>query len=336
MRFYGDAPEFGTDWANEVKATVYYPAENDTWTEDVRKDYGGTLTWVEWTPGKAAAQLRGVHTGGHDGDGLRFTGLIAGAPYVLLVARDRGRGLLDSGNLLYIAQGTAEADGTLRFPVRWAETGAFAGLFGQGGGTLAALACDGTGCPGSGFADMPRPGNWAHAGIDFALSNGLFNGTSATTFAPSGDMTRAMLVTVLWRLDGTPAPAGENGFSDVPAGKWYTKAVTWAAENGVVNGVGSGRFDPEGRVTREQIAAILFRYAQKKGCDTAARAELAAFPDGGDVSRYAREALSWANAAGLVNGTNTPQGVRLDPKGNATRAQVATILMRYVRNVVRG
>ena len=291
---------------------------------------------MEWTPDKAAGQLRGVHTGGQDGDGLRFTGLTAGAPYVLLVARDRGRGLLDSDNLLYIAQGTAEADGTLRFPVRWTETGAFAGLFGQGGGTLAALACDGTGCPGSRFVDMPRPGNWAHAGIDFALSNGLFNGTSATTFAPRGDMTRAMLVTVLWRLDGTPAPAGENGFSDVPAGKWYTKAVTWAAENGVVNGVGSGRFDPEGRVTREQIAAILFRYAQKKGCDTAARAELAVFPDGGDVSRYAREALSWANAAGLVNGTNTPQGVRLDPKGNATRAQVATILMRYVRNVVRG
>ena len=182
---------------------------------------------------------------------------------------------------------------------------------------------------------MPRPGNWAHEGIDFALENGLFNGTSATTFVPGGDMTRAMLVTVLWRLDGTPAPTGVNSFSDVPTGKWYTRAVAWAAENGVVNGMGNGRFDPEGRVTREQIATILFRYAQKKGFDVSARAELSAFPDGGSVSRYAREALSWAYAEELITGTRTAQGILLAPQGNATRAQVATILMRYVKNIVR-
>ena len=195
--------------------------------------------------------------------------------------------------------------------------------------------CDGgANCPGSRFTDMPAAGNWAHAGIDFALKQGLFNGMSATTFEPDGSMTRAMLVTVLWRLDGSRAPAGRNTFTDVPGGQWYTDAVTWAAENGVVNGVGSGKFEPDGRVTREQIATILFRYAAKR-YDTSARADLSVFPDAGRVSAYAREALAWANAAGLVNGTDNGHGLILDPQGDATRAQVAAILMRYVKNIVR-
>ena len=147
-------------------------------------------------------------------------------------------------------------------------------------------------------------------------------------------MTRAMLVTVLWRLDGSRAPAGRNTFTDVPGGQWFTDAVTWAAENGVVNGVGSGKFEPDGRVTREQIATILFRYAAKR-YDTSARADLSVFPDAGRVSAYAREALAWANAAGLVNGTDNGHGLILDPQGDATRAQVAVILMRYVKNIVR-
>ena len=187
---------------------------------------------------------------------------------------------------------------------------------------------------GSRFTDMPAAGNWAHAGIDFALKQGLFNGMSSTTFEPDGSMTRAMLVTVLWRLDGSRAPAGRNTFTDVPGGQWYTDAVTWAAENGVVNGVGSGKFEPDGRVTREQIATILFRYAAKR-YDTSARADLSVFPDAGRVSAYAREALAWANAAGLVNGTDNGHGLILDPQGDATRAQVAAILMRYVKNIVR-
>ena len=195
--------------------------------------------------------------------------------------------------------------------------------------------CDGgANCPGRRFTDMPAAGHWAHAGIDFALKQGLFNGMSATTFEPDGSMTRAMLVTVLWRLDGSRAPAGRNTFTDVPGGQWFTDAVTWAAENGVVNGVGSGKFEPDGRVTREQIATILFRYAAKR-YDTSARADLSVFPDAGRVSAYAREALAWANAVGLVNGTDNGHGLILDPQGDATRAQVAVILMRYVKNIVR-
>ena len=116
----------------------------------------------------------------------------------------------------------------------------------------------------------------------------------------------------------------------MPDGTWYTDAVTWAAENGVVAGIGNGRFDPDGSVTREQTAVILFNYAQSKGYDVSARADLSVFPDAGSVSGWAEEALSWANASGAVRGTQTI----LNPQGSASRAQVAMILMGYVEHAV--
>ena len=144
-------------------------------------------------------------------------------------------------------------------------------------------------------------------------------------------MTRAMLVTVLWRYAGRPE-AGKNPFTDVPAGQWYTEAVTWAAENGVVSGVGNGRFAPNGNITREQMASILFRYAKLTGLDTSKRGELAGFPDEGQVSSWAREALSWAVGEGIISGTAEGGRTILKPQGTATRAQVASILMRFIRN----
>ena len=147
-------------------------------------------------------------------------------------------------------------------------------------------------------------------------------------------MTRAMLVSVLWRLAGEPAPKGANTFDDVPDGTWYTDAVTWAAENGVVAGIGNGRFDPDGSVTREQTAVILFNYAQSKGYDVSARADLSAFPDAGSVSDWAQSALAWANASGLISGAVRGTQTILDPQGSASRAQVAMILMGYVEHVV--
>ena len=155
-----------------------------------------------------------------------------------------------------------------------------------------------------------------------------------TAFAPNATMTRAMLVSVLWRLAGAPAPKAPNTFVDVPDGAWYTDAVTWAAENGVVSGIGGSRFDPSGFVTREQTAEILYNYAHSKGYDVSARADLTAFPDAGSVSGWAEEALSWANAAGLINGTVRDGRTILDPQGSASRAQVAMILMNYVEHVV--
>lgn len=183
------------------------------------------------------------------------------------------------------------------------------------------------------FTDVVA-GTWYYGAAAYAYNNGLFAGMTPTTFAPNATMTRAMLVSVLWRLAGEPAPKAPNTFVDVPDGAWYTDAVTWAAENGVVSGIGGSRFDPSGFVTREQTAEILYNYAHSKGYDVSARADLTVFPDAGSVSGWAEEALSWANAAGLINGTVRDGQTILDPQGSASRAQVAMILMNYVEHVV--
>lgn len=183
------------------------------------------------------------------------------------------------------------------------------------------------------FTDVVA-GTWYYGAAAYAYNNGLFAGMTPTTFAPNATMTRAMLVSVLWRLAGAPAPKAPNTFVDVPDGAWYTDAVTWAAENGVVSGIGGSRFDPSGFVTREQTAEILYNYAHSKGYDVSARADLTAFPDAASVSGWAEEALSWANAAGLINGTVRDGQTILDPQGSASRAQIAMILMNYVEHVV--
>ncbi len=181
------------------------------------------------------------------------------------------------------------------------------------------------------FRDL-EIGSWYTQGVEFAYERALFNGVSDNSFAPDASMTRAMLVTVLWRYAGKPVE-GKNEFTDVPNKSWYTEAVAWAAHNGIVNGVGNNRFDPDGEITREQMAAILYRYAGMIGIDTSAQAEPGDFPDGGSVSGYAKKALRWAVAEGLIGGTKEGGITYLRPQGNATRAQVATILMRFVNNL---
>ena len=196
-------------------------------------------------------------------------------------------------------------------------------------------ACDGgEGCPSNAYIDVPDASNWAHVGIDFVLKSGFFYGTSDTTFSPNMAMTRAMLVTVLYRLEGRPGITTENPFTDVPDGKWYTEAVIWAAEKGVVAGIGEGLFNPDGNVTREQIAVILRSYSAYKGYDTAARADLTTFPDHEEVSGWAYDALSWAKAEGLIAGAASNGASYLLPGSDATRAQVAAILMCYVKTIV--
>lgn len=180
------------------------------------------------------------------------------------------------------------------------------------------------------FVDV-APDSWYGPGVEYAWEKALFNGITPTTFCPEDEMTRAMLVTVLWRAEGSPQGAMAD-FTDVPAGQWYAQAVAWASENGIVNGVGKGKFEPDSSVTRQQIAAILYRYAAWKGYDTTARGDLSGYPDQGTVASWAREALSWAVAEKLLNGTTKTgsSAVILDPDGEATRAQVATILMRFL------
>lgn len=190
---------------------------------------------------------------------------------------------------------------------------------------------NGENCGTNTYTDMPSVDNWAHAGIDFAVSQGLFYGMSETTFAPDKTMTRAMLVTVLWRSAGKPE-AKAGGFKDVPAGEWYSDAVSWAAEQGIVNGMGDGTFRPDNQITREQLAAILFRFVKLTEMDPPERADLSVFPDAKDVQSYAVEAFQWAVEKGLINGIrNSATGENfLRPGGSATRAQVATILMRFL------
>ena len=158
-------------------------------------------------------------------------------------------------------------------------------------------------------------------------------GVSETRFAPDATMSRAMLVTVLWRYAGEPA-SGSAGFTDVPSGQWYTEAVAWAAENGIVNGVGGGKFDPNGAVTRAQFATILYRYAQNEDLASDAAAVLD-FPDGDTVQSWALDAMRWAVAEGLLSGSKHSDGKDyLDPQDSATRAQVAKILTQFVKNIV--
>lgn len=183
-------------------------------------------------------------------------------------------------------------------------------------------------CPSKAFSDLDAKA-WYHEGVDYALTNGLMNGVGGGKFEPDGQLTRAQLVTVLYRAAGEPDTGKQvNPFTDVADDTWYTKAVIWAANNGIVNGVAKNTFAPDDSITREQIAAMLYRYA---GAEAAKEDKLSAFPDAAKVSDWAKEALNWAVASGLINGVADANGTaNLEPQATATRAQIATILMRWL------
>ena len=183
-------------------------------------------------------------------------------------------------------------------------------------------------CPSAAFTDVPLNA-WYHSAVDFTVQGGLMQGVGSGKFAPDRTFTRAMLVTVLYRMAGEPPQGSEQAFLDVPAGKWYTDAVAWAADRGIVNGVSPGKFAPDAPVTREQMVTILFRYAGDDGV----RASLAGFPDASRVSTYAREAMAWAIGHGIVSGISSQGRITIAPQGEATRAQVATILMRFLKEI---
>ena len=181
------------------------------------------------------------------------------------------------------------------------------------------------------FGDV-KSADWFYNDVKYVYEKGMMAGTAADVFAPNATTTRAMIVTILYRLEGSPAVTGTSAFVDVPAGQWYTDAVNWAAANQIVNGTSATTFAPNDSITREQMAAILYRYAQYKGYDVTKKADLSGYSDNGQVSAYAKDALAWANAAKLINGvTNTT----LAPQGNAIRAQVSAILHRFCDGVVK-
>lgn len=181
------------------------------------------------------------------------------------------------------------------------------------------------------FGDV-KSADWFYNDVKYVYEKGMMAGTAADVFAPNATTTRAMIVTILYRLEGSPAVTGTSAFVDVPAGQWYTDAVNWAAANQIVKGTSATTFAPNDSITREQMAAILYRYAQYKGYDVTKQADLSGYSDNSQVSAYAKDALAWANAAKLINGvTNTT----LAPQGNATRAQVSAILHRFCDGVVK-
>ena len=171
--------------------------------------------------------------------------------------------------------------------------------------------------------------DWFASAVDYVTGKGMMNGTAANTFSPKANTTRGMVVTVLYRLENQPSTSAAS-FTDVASGAYYANAVAWANANGIVSGYGSGKFGPNDKVTREQLAAILYRYAQYKKYDVSGANSLDGYTDVQSVSSYAVPALQWANAAGVVTGKS---GSKLDPKGNATRAEVAAMLMRFCENV---
>ena len=193
------------------------------------------------------------------------------------------------------------------------------------------IACDrDKNCPAYGFTDLDL-NKWYHDGIHFCVENDLMEGVPGNLFAPNADTTRGMIVTILYRLEGKPAVSDNCSFSDVKTGSWYEDAVIWAAANDIIEGYGNGKFGPNDAITREQIAAILYRYAEYKGYDVTDKANLSKFEDKNGISAWAQTALSWANADGLIEG----DGDKLMPKENARRCQVAAILMRFCQNIVK-
>ena len=201
----------------------------------------------------------------------------------------------------------------------------------------ALTSCDGgMDCPSLKFTDVAGHKHWSHVGIDYALRQGLFLGTSDTTFSPNAAMTRAMLVTVLYRMSGSPSVDGQtHPFMDVADHAWYESALIWAVSNGVVNGVSETGFAPNSNVTRQQVATILYRYAKLQGYDVSATTDLSGFPDYEKVASYATSAMAWANAAELVQGSLQGNETLLLPTTSATRAQLAAILMRFMKAYVQ-
>lgn len=184
-------------------------------------------------------------------------------------------------------------------------------------------------CPSAKFTDLDLT-SWYHEGVDFVLKNGYMNGVGSTTFRPDGTLNRAMVATVLYRVVGQPAVEGTCGFTDVAAGQWYTDAVIWAQENGIVTGYTDNTFRPMKEITRQEMAVMLARYAKLLGVEIGAGADLSTYPDAETVASWAQEAMAWCVGEGLINGVKSGGVSNLKPGNNATRAQFATIMMRYL------
>ena len=176
------------------------------------------------------------------------------------------------------------------------------------------------------FTDVTEGDDWFYDAVAYVYENGIMAGTDETTFEPYMELDRAMAAQLFYNLEGKPAVTGDSTFTDVTSGHWAVDAITWAAQNDIVAGIGGGLYDPDSNVTREQFAVMLYKYARFKGYDLTATGDLTQFPDAGSISSWAETALSWANGKGLINGH---ENGTIDPKGSTIRAQAASILAHF-------
>ena len=182
------------------------------------------------------------------------------------------------------------------------------------------------------FTDVTEGDDWFYDAVAYVYENGIMAGTSDTTFEPDMQLDRAMAAQLFYNLEGKPAVTGDSTFTDVTSGHWAVDAITWAAQNDIVAGIGGNLYDPDSNVTREQFAVMLYKYARFKGYDLTAAGDLTQFPDAGSISSWAETALSWANGNGLINGH---ENGTIDPKGSTIRAQAASIMANFDQNVAK-
>ena len=182
------------------------------------------------------------------------------------------------------------------------------------------------------FTDVTEGDDWFYDAVAYVYENGIMAGTDETTFEPTMELDRAMAAQLFYNLEGKPAVTGDSTFTDVTSGHWAVDAITWAAQNDIVAGIGGGLYDPDSNVTREQFAVMLYKYARFKGYDLTATGDLTQFPDAGSISSWAETALSWANGNGLINGH---ENGTIDPKGSTIRAQAASIMANFDQNVAK-
>ena len=321
--FAGDLPEwegmYGYGLPNMTNLYCYFPRDNTTWMEDLRYLMDGPAFFrIHWLAADVSLP-----------ESLELTvGCKQQLTEAVQPAEDPNLPLTWSSS-----------DETV---VQVDETGMLTGVA-PGTAVITASAGDGaysarcrvTVLEGSAphYEDVPEDA-WYYEAVQYTSEHGLFQGITETKFGPHITMTRGMLVTVLYRLEGEPAVDGQTQpFTDVDAGRYYGDAITWAANSGVVNGVTDTRFAPEAAVTREQMVTVLYRYAGLEGADVTAKADLESFPDHDQVKPYARDAFSWAVGAGIIQGNSNGGVTTLSPRNSATRAQVAAVLMRYLEQL---
>lgn len=319
--FAGDLPEWEGIYGlpNMTNLYCYFPRDNTTWTENLRYLMDGPAFFrIHWLAADVSLPESLELTVGCK---QQLTEAVQPAedPNLPLTWSSSDETVVqvdETGMLTGVAPGTAVITAS------------------AGGGAYSAR-CWVTVLEGSAphYEDVPEDA-WYYEAVQYTSEHGLFQGITETKFGPHITMTRGMLVTVLYRLEGEPAVDGQTQpFTDVDAGRYYGDAITWAANSGVVNGVTDTRFAPEAAVTREQMVTILYRYAGLEGADVTAKADLESFPDHDQVKPYARDAFSWAVGAGIIQGNSNGGVTTLSPRNSATRAQVAAVLMRYLEQL---